>query len=107
MNDTCPIVTVQTVNGPVDVNASDYKPEMGVLLDPVTFEPLDGQAQMILASTDAPPAPPAPVAMLVAKKGKKFFVVDDKANPVEIVGIEAGGYDVEAEAWSAIMALNK
>lgn len=53
------------------------------------------------------PKEPATTAqqMLVTKKGRKFLVVDDKAAPIERDGIDASGYATEADAWTAIMAL--
>jgi len=94
MNDTCPIVTVQNANGPVDVNEADYTPDMGPLVGSDTVPP-----------APADTAPPAP--MLVSKQGKKFFVVDGQAKPIDVAGIDVSGYATEADAWAAIMALNK
>lgn len=58
---------------------------------------------------EQPPAPPAvfPAAAVVAKTGKRFYVVDAGAENarVEFAGIDhENGYGTEAEAWAAVMA---
>ena len=94
MNDTCKTVAVQTANGPVDVNEADYTPDMGPLVGADTAPP-----------APADTVPPAP--MLVSKQGRKFFVVDGQAKPIDVAGIDVSGYAAEADAWAAIMALTK
>ena len=84
-----PTMMIETENGPVVINRSAFDPET------------------MREHGAAPEEPKAPEAqqMLVTKKGKKFLVVDDKAKPIERDGIDASGYATEADAWTAIMAL--
>jgi len=118
MNDTCKTVAVQTANGPVDMNEADYTPDMGPLVGSDTAPPAPADTAPPAPADTAPPAPadtapPAPAdtvppaPMLVSKQGRKFFVVDGQAKPIDVAGIDVSGYAAEADAWAAIMALTK
>ena len=95
MNSKLPTITIQTENGPVLINATDYDPEVHETVDGV--EP---------APEPAVEPAPEPVKMLVSKEGRKHFIVGEDGKKISAEGIEEKGYGSEADAWSAIMALN-
>ena len=92
MNSKLPTITIQTENGPVLINATDY--------DPKIHETAGEPAQ----ETAGEPA--EPVKMLVSKEGRKHFIVGEDGKKISAEGIEEKGYGSEADAWLAIMALN-
>lgn len=130
-----PTMIIETDNGPLVINVSDFDPATMKIhgTEPITNADglrMDGPtiAEFLAAGYAAENYPPqgyasrstpdeiaaalatmkpAPVMqqMLVTKKGKKFVVVDDKAVPIERDGIDTSGYATEADAWTAIMAL--
>src|SRR5690606_10467106 len=63
---------------------------------PMPIDPLKQAAAPVTAS---------PNQRLVMKKGSKYIVVDGTGQPVEMDGIEKGGYKTEEAAWNAIRAL--
>ena len=95
MNSKVPTIAIQTENGPVLINATDYDPEVHETVDGVEPAP-------------EPAVEPAqePVKMLVSKEGRKHFIVGEDGKKISAEGIEEKGYGSEADAWSAIMALN-
>ena len=94
MNSKVPTITIQTENGPVLINATDYDPEV--------HETVDGAEP----TTETAVKPAEPVKMLVSKEGRKHFIVGEDGKKISAEGIEEKGYGSEADAWSAIMALN-
>jgi len=92
MNSKVPTIAIQTENGPVLINATDY--------DPKIHETAGEPAQ----ETAGEPA--EPVKMLVSKEGRKHFIVGEDGKKISAEGIEEKGYGSEADAWLAIMALN-
>ncbi|QWY83167.1 hypothetical protein [Rhizobium phage RHph_X2_24] len=99
-----PTVVIETDNGPVTINKSDF--------DASKHKLVEGEAVQVAAETEPPAGEPQPqqpqtepAQLLVSKKGKKFIVVDAAGNVIEREGIDADGYGSEADAWGAIMAL--
>lgn len=119
-------IIVETDNGSVMINKSDFDPAIhrlpGAATDMAippgaggdvdangnTVNAGDGGQMVPPLATEPPqtPAPPAPVQMAVTKKGKKFVVVDTAGNAIERDGIEKDGYASDTEAWAAITALS-
>ena len=90
MSEILPTVTIETENGPVRINESDYD-----------------AATMKLVSATVTPPPVAPVAPLpvnptvekfVTKKGKGFIVVDKSGAP-----LDSTVYDSEDAAWASTL----
>ena len=94
MNSKVPTIAIQTENGPVLINATDY--------DTKFHETVDGAEP----TTETAVKPAEPVKMLVSKEGRKHFIVGEDGKKISAEGIEEKGYGSEADAWSAIMALN-
>ena len=84
-------VIIQTENGPVLINATDY--------DPKFHEAVDGAEPVNEPANE-------PVKMLVSKEGRKHFIVGEDGKKISAEGIDEKGYGSEADAWAAIMALN-
>lgn len=115
-----PTVLIDTKNGPVRINASDYDEKQHKLSKdgpkPVEPETL-GQQEPAPAPAAAPPATPAPlapgapadltpnavVAPGVMQEGSKWFVVDMNAENAKIA--DATGYPTKAKANEAAAAL--
>ena len=115
-----PTVTIETENGPVRINASDYD-EKKHKLAKGEAKPVD--ADLLGANEPLPPAapvttpvphdpapgapsdqlPPAVVAPGVLKEGNKWFVVDMNAGNAKIA--DATGYPSQAKANEAAAAL--
>lgn len=123
-----PTVIIETDNGPVTINQSEYNPETMKLADSTALTPvapptvvpaaplaIDANNNPVNAGDGGQFVPPvavdngddnAPAELAVMKKGKKFIVVSKAdGNAVERDGIEPGGYGSEGDAWAAIMAL--
>lgn len=138
-----PTVEIETENGPVLINRSDFNPDLHKLSErskeeltaqieraanqgqPV--EPVAPPAPPAPAAQDVPPtgqttppAPPAPVdpvappatapvdpALMVTKKGRKHFVIDQAGQPVTVEGIDPEGYATDQAAWDAILQRGK
>lgn len=96
-----PTVVIETDNGPVTINASDFNASVHKLATAA-----ETPAPVTPAASDDQGGTTQPVALLVTKKGKKFIVVDGDGKAVERDGIDADGYATENDAWAAIMALN-
>lgn len=94
MNSKVPTIAIQTENGPVLINATDYDPEV--------HETVDGAEP----AQETAGEPAEPVKMLVSKEGRKHFIVGEDGKKISAEGIEEKGYGSEADAWLAIMALN-
>lgn len=127
-----PTVMIETDNGPVMINKSEYDPAIHKLMDenatsepqppsdpaepvnPATSEPQDGNSQPVATDAAAPVNPAAgepdkPAAilpqMLVTKRKTKFHVVGVNGDDITLEGINPAGYKTENEAWAAITAL--
>ncbi len=89
-----PVVVIQTENGPLRINASDYVADMGPILayDPPLTVPAPA------AAVEPVPAPAA-----VSKQGKKWFVTDSKGNNIISDQYDAKGYTTESAAWDVIL----
>ena len=104
MNSKLPTVAIQTENGPVLINASDFDPEV--------HEAVDGSEEPANEPASEPATEPAnepanePVKMLVSKEGRKHFIVGEDGKKISADGIDEKGYGFEADAWAVIMALN-
>lgn len=136
MSEIIPTMQIETDNGPVTINVSDFDaakhtPVGGAAPAPVDAPQPDGArvnpnspegsnapqlANQDHANGGQAPTPPAaaPAAsagdntsLLVTKKGKNFIVVDAAGNAVQRDGIEPEGYKSESDAWAAVMALAK
>jgi hypothetical protein len=108
MSETLPTVLIQTPNGPVRINESDFDPETMKQVDaveaPVEPEP-------VVISAFDPETVAAPEQLLVMKSGRKFFITNTMGvkldgDAAEIVGIDPEGYTTEAAAQAALAALN-
>lgn len=75
-------------------SAPDFTGGDGVA--PTPIDPLKNAAAPVTASDNQ---------RLVLKVGKKYKVVDGTGTAISMDGIEAGGYDTEEAAWTAIRAL--
>lgn len=88
-------VTIETENGPVRINASEFD-----------------ESTMKLAAEPAPvpvaTAPAVETEMLVSKEGTgaktRFFVTDKTGAKITSAGIDPEGYADEGAAWAAVMA---
>jgi hypothetical protein len=121
-----PTVMINTPNGPVRINESDFDEKSmtlhkgkeanetneapvaqvgspvplapGLELPPAPSAPnLDGNA--------VPPTVPSPGQMFVVKDGKKFFVTGADGVRTVREGIDDKGYTTEQDAWNAVIAL--
>jgi len=124
-------IMIETDNGPVMINKSEYNPDEHTLANgiapptpvpepvpagPVAVDangnpvPAGSGGQFMPPAADPIPAnPPAADAaptgkLLVQKKGKKFFVVDaETKEPVAgRTGVDEAGYADENAAWVAV-----
>jgi hypothetical protein len=96
----CEVVIVAGQNGqPLRINKSDYdeSPSDWTLLDPPAAEPVA-----------APAAPTGKILVDSVGSGAKrrFFLVDEAGARIEGEGIAADGYETEAKAWEATLALS-
>lgn len=113
MSEIVPTVQIETENGPVTINLSDYDPAKHTAVGAAAPAPVQApEPQQQPATGDASnggaPAPAGDAGtMLVSKKGKNFIVVDAAGNAVLRDGIEPDGYKTEGDAWAAVMALPK
>lgn len=90
MNRSCPVVVVQTENGPVRINKSDYD------ANPEAYKLFDDAAPAKSQTVETAPR------YFIQKDGRKYFVYD-------LTGVKAGdedGYTSEAKAKEAIETLN-
>jgi hypothetical protein len=53
MSGSCPIVTIKTANGPVDINESDFDPAVHELVEPTTPSNADSNSNLS-NTTEAP-----------------------------------------------------
>ncbi len=96
MSEILPTVTIETANGPVRINESDFDAETMKLYEPaetpVTPPVVETQTTVV--------TPPVvePVKKFVTKKGKGFIVVDATGNQ-----LDATVYDSEESAWSSTL----
>lgn len=116
-------VIVRMPQGDVIVNKSDWHPDLGPIVDPVTGEAFMPEAapagavcphcgsvlalgpELVADALDT--FVPVPVTLAVAKIGKRWQVVDTTGAAVASEGIASEGYTSEADAWTAIMGLTK
>ncbi len=80
MSEILPTVTIETANGPVRINESDFDAETMKLYEPAETPVIE------------------PVKKFVTKKGKGFIVVDATGNQ-----LDATVYDSEESAWSSTL----
>lgn len=94
MSGTCPIVTIKTKDGPVDINAHHYDPKVHTLHENSDKVPekTDNDAGYV-------PVEPFKVGKNGKKGGASKFIVTD-ANDKKVGDTE---YATEAEAWAAII----
>lgn len=116
MSDEIPVVLIQTDNGPVRINKSDYDPEIHTLVDPnsvVSKETTEGNTESNTEGTGTVIEPeddetgPAIYPLAVVKEGRKFFIIN--ANEQKVVGdpnINAEGYRTNGDAWAIVKTLN-
>lgn len=129
-SNSVPVVTIETDNGPVRINESDYDPDTMTLAGADDAKGTDAtpvpettpsaapatttndsaalkEAAIAAGAAIAPPIAhdPAPSQRLVSKIGSKHFVVNEKGEKLDEPGIDPKGYKTDAEAWSAIMAV--
>ena len=92
MNMTLKTILVELEDGAiVTINATDFNPEIHTAA---------GDA----AAGDA--AAVSPVQMLVAKTGRKHFVVTTDGEKItDVDGIDPKGYNSEKAAWAAVTAM--
>lgn len=94
MSEILPTVTIETENGTVRINESDYD---AATMKLVGAEPVAPVAPVVPAP--APVAPVAPVVeKFVTKKGKGFIVVDKSGAP-----LDSTVYDSEDAAWASTL----
>lgn len=119
-------ILIETDNGPVIINKSEYNPNEHKLAEgmpeqfaappvPVPAAPValdangnpvnagDG-GQMVPPQTPAQSVSPPPVLLVTKNDKKRFVVVDMEQKAVTADGIDADGYKTEKEAWDAINA---
>ena len=126
-------IVVETDNGPVMINKTDFDPAThrlpGAPTDtaipdgagvpppvvPAAPAAIDangnpvnaGDGGQMVPPTDATPAQsvsPPPVLLVTKNDKKRFVVVDMEQKAVTADGIDAEGYKTEKEAWDAINA---
>ena len=124
-----PTVEIETENGPVLINATDYDPDAHKLSLRSQTEQAANQGQPVepvpapVAPAEPVPAPVAPAepvpapapapsvaadaSLMVTKKGKKHFVIGQDGQPVVAEGIDAAGYASDQAAWDAILQRGK
>lgn len=127
MSDTAKTVVIKTANGPVRINESDYDEKVHTLhskgeqeknAEPVQTTQTAPQLAEGLQMPAAPSAPdlgtaggnapdvPSPNQRLVAKDGKRFYVVGADGKRLTEAGLDADkGYGTEQDAWNAALAL--
>jgi hypothetical protein len=99
MSNRVPTVTVETKNGPVRINESDYlaaPDDYTLVTDDVPTS--DDNAPAVTVTDDAPPS------YLVKKVGKKFYVVNSAGDKVDTDKISKDGYATDKEAWDAVLS---
>jgi len=89
---TLKTVTVETDNGPVVINESDFDKKKHKL-----------HTSKSPAKKKSPPKNES--KYLVAKRDEKFFIVDEKDQDVVNDQVSTEGYDTEAQANGAIAVL--
>lgn len=112
-------IEIQTDNGPVLINKTDFDPAQHTAVNPGdaplrdlgTPPAVPGSAPPPAPNSQdtgnpnlnppnaAPPNPPAPVETFVTKHGKKWLVADGQGKSA--AGFNAEGYDTEAAAVEA------
>lgn len=133
MNNRIETVSIETDNGPVLINKSDYDPDVHQLSDEQLdagdgkkakkAETDDEREKLLEQARDLGLKPhpntgieklntmiadaDEPVNMLVMAKDGKHFVVNDTGEAIVAEGIAVDGYDVEKDAWDAILAANE
>lgn len=134
MNNRIETVSIETDNGTVLINKSDYDPDVHQLSDEQLDDgdgkkakkaETDDEREKLLEQARDLGLKPHPntgikklntmitdagkpdVKMMVMAKDGKHFVVDDKGVAIAADGIAADGYDVEKDAWDAILAANE
>lgn len=93
MSEILPTVTIETANGPVRINESDYDAATMKTVEPVKTEPVKTEP---VKTTET--AQTEPVKKFVTKKGKGFIVVDATGSQ-----LDATVYDSEESAWSSTL----
>ncbi len=98
MSEILPTVTIETANGPVRINESDFDAETMKLYEPAEtpVTPPVVETQTTVAIPETPVI--EPVKKFVTKKGKGFIVVDASGNQ-----LDATLYDTEESAWASTL----
>lgn len=97
-------VMIETDNGPVRINKADYNEETHKLHKPTKKEEKAEQdAREATNDPNTPNQTDQPTQRLVAKKGKRYFIVDQHGADVKADGVDPNGYETEADAWKAAM----
>ncbi len=94
MSEILPTVTIETANGPVRINESDFDAETMKLYEPAETPVTPPVVETQTTET----AQTEPVKKFVTKKGKGFIVVDATGNQ-----LDATVYDSEESAWSSTL----
>ncbi len=100
--------TVQTVDPALTPVVAPSTPNFGIAGGP----PIPGIQPVALPHVENAPYQHSPQSSTVSEndwfttpKGKKFILVNAKGEPITVVGVEAKGYDTEADAMAAAKAI--
>lgn len=122
INDAVETVTIETKNGPVRINKSQYDADPKAYKlskednksDDADKTEKGGKAKGGKPDTNdkqsntGDPSVTIPATALVTKVGDRFFVTDDKAAKVEFAGLDhEAGYETDAAAWNALAEARK
>lgn len=108
MNETCPTVTIQTENGPVRINATDYDPKQHKLVGGSAAPAEDNEDGKVdvskLKKTGFHD-------LLIGKNGarggaSKFVLFNDKGERVTADGLDEAGYKEENELMAKVPTID-
>ena len=99
MSEILPTVTIETANGPVRINESDFDAETMKLYESAKTETVQTEPVKTIETVQTvETVQTEPVKKFVTKKGKGFIVVDATGNQ-----LDATVYDSEESAWSSTL----